>query len=102
VSELSISTDVIPATLGLPLSAMQSIDVNVRTSGFERGTIGTYYNVRGQDAVVTDARSGSHAIFIENGSITGVRFKTRRLTNSTNTLTKYDTNILVKADNITI
>jgi hypothetical protein len=103
-SRVHIGADTVSNVLGGAMLATQRIEVNRNLDDpFPYGNVGHYFSVEGEKAFDDDGSqySGNHALYIAKGDIAGVRFRTRRVSGTTN-LTVMDTNVIVTANNAVI
>jgi hypothetical protein len=102
-SSVFIGADTYPGTGGGAILATHRIEVNRNIDSILYGNIGQYIDIAGSKAYDDDGYqyTGNHALYINRGSITGVRFRTRRVSGTTN-LTVMDTNVIVIANNAVI
>jgi hypothetical protein len=86
-----LGVNTLPATSGITAAAR--IEVSRTASNLLGGQIGMYLRVEGQSNSDSSPVSGSNAIYIERGTITGLRYKIRRISAGT-TLSLMDTAII--------
>jgi hypothetical protein len=100
-SSVFIGADTYPGTAGGSIIATHRISVIRNIDDISCGNIGMYLFVAGSKAYDSNDHTGNHALFIPRGSITGVRFRTRRVRGSA-LVSTLDTNIIVNASNTTM